>query len=142
MKTTLQPIFRLSFIVICLVLVSCKKDPQPQSELENLYFGTYHGKMLNARDEIIGSVVWQIYKGPDDVITINHLDTSVNGQTRLMEFKNVRFVDSKSIEFEGNVTAGRCEGIGVLTYNTLSITLKIISGNGTVAGESFDLVKV
>jgi len=146
MKNTFHHTCRLAFVLICLALVSCKKDPEPQSELENLYFGTYRGKILNARDEVTGSVVWQIYKATDDVITVTHLDTSVDGKTRLLEFKNVRLIDSKSIEFNGDITvngtSGRYEGIGVLTYNTLSITLNVTYSNGNVIGETFDLVKI
>ncbi|MET0300855.1 MAG: hypothetical protein ABW036_13875 [Flavitalea sp.] len=129
-----------------MTLLSCKKDPEPQSELENLYFGSYRGKILNAKDEIVGSVVWQIYKANDGVTTITQLDTAIDGKTRLLEFKNVRFVDSKSIEFSQDITvngvAGHYDGIGVLTYNTLTITLNVTYANGTIVGESFDVVKI
>ncbi|SEI39928.1 hypothetical protein SAMN04487995_0395 [Dyadobacter koreensis] len=146
MKINFKNFCRLSFLLACITLLSCKKDPEPQSELENLYFGSYRGKILDARDQIIGSVVWQIYKANDNVVTITQLDTAIDGKTRLLEFKNVRFVDSKSIEFSQDITvngvSGRYEGIGVLTYNTLTITLNVTYSNGTTVGESFDVVKI
>ena len=146
MKTIIRSAGALSIILICLAFLSCKKDPEPQSELETLYFGSYRGKILNANDQITGTVVWQIYKAEDDVITITHLDTSLTGKTRLLDFKNVKFVDSKSITFSQDITidgvTGRYEGIGVLTYNTLTITMNVTYAGGSTVGESFDVVKI
>lgn len=146
MKTIIRSAGALSIILICLAFLSCKKDPEPQSELETLYFGSYRGKILNANDQITGTVVWQIYKAEDDVITITHLDTSLTGKTRLLDFKNVKFVDSKSITFSQDITidgvTGRYEGIGVLTYNTLTITMNVSYAGGSTVGESFDVVKI
>ena len=146
MKTIIRSAGALSIILICLAFLSCKKDPEPQSELETLYFGSYRGKIINANDQITGTVVWQIYKAEDDVITITHLDTSLTGKTRLLDFKNVKFVDSKSITFSQDITidgvTGRYEGIGVLTYNTLTITMNVTYAGGSTVGESFDIVKI
>ena len=146
MKTTIRNASTLSIILICMAFLSCKKDPEPQSELETLYFGSYRGKILSADDQIAGTVVWQIYKAADDVITITHLDTSITGKTRLLDFLNVRFIDSRSIEFSQEITidgvTGRYEGIGVLTYNTLTITMNVSYVGGSTVGESFDIVKI
>lgn len=146
MKTIIRSAGALSIILICLAFLSCKKDPEPQSELETLYFGSYRGKIINANDQITGTVVWQIYKAEDDVITITHLDTSLTGKTRLLDFKNVKFVDSKSITFSQDITidgvTGRYEGVGVLTYNTLTITMNVSYAGGSPVGESFDVVKI
>lgn len=146
MKTIIRSAGALPIILICLAFLSCKKDPEPQSELETLYFGSYRGKIINANDQITGTVVWQIYKAEDDVITITHLDTSLTGKTRLLDFKNVKFVDSKSITFSQDITidgvTGRYEGVGVLTYNTLTITMNVSYAGGSTVGESFDVVKI